>query len=71
MLTPATLCTVSEVEYVVLEYIAIPCSTRLMIKLKEVECVYDDRKLRPGIRTGAIESLNQRPSKKFLERELD
>lgn len=34
-----------------------PCSTCVRYS---VQCVYHDRKSKPGMRTGAIESLNQR-----------
>jgi len=31
--------------------------------LPDIDCIYDDRKTRPGLRTGAVENLNQRVSK--------
>lgn len=27
---------------------------------EDVDCVYDDRKMKPGLRTGVVEKLNQR-----------
>ena len=39
--------------------------TNAYLRFEDLECVYDERKLKPGIRPGAIEHLSQRLGKVF------
>jgi hypothetical protein len=31
----------------------------ILICAEDIECLYDDKRMKPGLRTGAVENLNQ------------
>ena len=61
MLQAITMFTLCEVQYVQLVNHRVTHHNSYAVL--DIDCVYDDRKAKPGLRTGAVENLNQRVGK--------